>query len=126
MLIANFLSMKYSKEQVRELKNEFPCTTICMEGERGLFLIPNLEMPKGCKPKKVIALLDPEPLDGYKSTLYFEQMIDGGPDGLNWNKKSIRLVDKSWFAISWQTPSDFTLIEMVHSHLSAFQKVIKK
>lgn len=90
------------------------------EGEKSYFLLPDLDMPEGCIPKKLDALLCPFERDGYHTTLFFSQQITGCPVR-NWNRID-RILDRTWYAISWNFNSNRRLVQIIRSHLDAFRK----
>lgn len=111
--------MKFSEDQIDELKKIAPNLSIAEEGSYIYFLIHGLKMPNGCSPEVVDALLCPVARDGYESTLFFPCKITGCPNR-NWNRQNVRIVDKNWFAISWKVNPGLRLREMLLIHLSAF------
>lgn len=112
--------MQFENDEIAELKLIAPDLSIAQEGGYTFILITNLCMPEGCTPKFVNALLCPEPRDGYNSRLFLSEQISNRP-GLNWNG-NIRVLEKNWYAISWQTQSGHRLAEKLILHLKPFRK----
>ena len=83
-----------------------------------LNLIENLHLPDGCQPQIVDALLCPTPRDGYQSRLFFSVQITG--QARNWNG-NIRVLERNWFAISWQVPPGLRLYEILLVHLRSLR-----
>jgi hypothetical protein len=110
--------MTYSSiemEELRVLAGAVSCTT---EGGVTLFLLQPLQLPEGCTPPQVEALLCPSPRDGYDSRLYFAQLVQGRVQR-NWAEH--RLVDRNWWAFSWRTQPGLRLAQMVAIHLRGLQ-----
>lgn len=112
--------MNFDSDQIEELKQIAPSLSVAQEGGYSYILIEGLQMPKGCKPEVVDALLCPTPRDGYDSRLFFSAQIIDCPQR-NWNG-NIRVLGKNWFAISWRVPSGLRLYEILLIHLNAFRK----
>ncbi len=111
--------MDFPNEQIEELKKIYPGVQVAEEGGNTFFLLPKLELPNGCNPSKLDALFCPTRYNGYPSRLYFEQKFSGAP-ARNWNGNS-RILDRSWYAISWTINQDQRLVQMIRSHLDAFR-----
>nr|WP_221284643.1 hypothetical protein [Mucilaginibacter sp. SP1R1] len=79
----------------------------------------NLKLPANCKPALVDALLCPMLKEGYQSRLYFSEKPVGCNTTLNWNA-NVRILGRTWYGISWQTPAGLKLKEMLLVHLKAF------
>jgi len=112
--------MEFPTEQIEELKKIYPDVQMAEEAGFTYFFLPNLDLPEGCIPEKTDALFCPTPRDGYKSRLFFSEMISGCQNR-NWNGQA-RILDRTWFAISWNINPDQRLIQLVRSHLDAFRK----
>ena len=112
--------MEFSQDQIDELKRIAP--NLCITEERGIpyILIKELQLPAGCQPAVVDALLCPLPRDGYESRLFFSQQITEIPQR-NWNGK-IRMLDRNWIAISWKVQGGLRLVETLMIHLNALKK----
>lgn len=111
--------MDFEKDQIAELKLIAPDLSVAQEGGFTFIHITNLCMPEGCTPQVVNALLCPEPRDGYSSRLFLSEQISNR-SGLNWNG-NIRVLEKNWYAISWQTQPGHRLAEMLILHLKPFR-----
>lgn len=112
--------MIFPQEQIQELIGVYPDVFEAQEGGVVFFLLPNLNLPQGCSPKIVDALLCPTLRDGYNSKLYFSEKITTNK-ALNWNG-NVRILERNWLSISWQTKSGLRLIQMVSTHLDAFRQ----
>lgn len=113
--------MDFPQDQIEELKKVSSSVGIATEGGYTYILLEKLRLPEGCVPVEVDALLCPMPHTGYLSRLFFAEKINGGANG-NWNG-NIRVLDRNWFAISWQTNSqNISLIEKLMIHLKPFNK----
>lgn len=109
----------FPEEQIEELKALCPDVASCEEGGVQYFLLPNLRLPAGCSPQVVDALLCPTPRDGYECRLYFSSVVK---NGLNWNKRNIRIVDRPWSSFSWKTNQPgLRLAQMVTELLRALK-----
>lgn len=111
--------MLYSQDELDELKLIAPDLSIAQEGGYSYILIKNLQLPEGCRPNQVDALLCPRPHSGYESRLFFSEMITGCPMR-NWNSQ-IRVLEKNWCAISWRIQSKLRLAEILILHLKPFR-----
>lgn len=113
--------MDYPRDQIDEIKKLFGEVRSCDESGYTYFFIPNLPLPEGCIPEKVDVLLCPTSRgDGYSSRLFFAEKIESRKS-LNWNVNGIRIIERNWYAFSWQTPKNLRLAAMVAIHLRAFQ-----
>jgi len=110
--------MSFDKDQIREMEKSFPGFKHSEEGGFDYFYIPKLNLPNGCVPETVEALLCPQLRDGYNSRLFLSQQITGCPQR-NWNG-TYRILDRTWYAISWQTTPSSNLFQMLLIHLRAF------
>jgi len=111
--------MNFDEDEIAELKLISPNLSVAQEGGSQFILISALLLPSGCQPKSVDALLCPTFRDGYNSRLYFSDKITGSP-ARNWNGQ-LRLLERNWFAISWQVPGGLRLAEILLVHLNAFR-----
>lgn len=112
--------MNFDATQIEELKQIAPNLSEAQEGGYSFILIEGLQLPEGCVPIAIDALLCPKPREGYESRLFFSAQITGCPTR-NWNG-NIRVLGKNWFAISWKVPSGLRLSEILLVHLKAFRK----
>lgn len=116
--------MKFSDDQISELKRIAPDLCIAEEGGISYIKITNLKLPEYCIPNIVNVLLCPMVKDGYESSLFFPTIITGCPQRNpphNWNRKNVRILDENWFALSWKTNPGLRLVEMLQIHLSALR-----
>lgn len=109
------MTMSYPQSEIDELKVIAPNLSIAQEGGYSYLLIEKLQLPEGCQPNVVDALLCPTPHSQYQSRLFFSQKITGCPPR-NWNG-SLRVLGKNWSAISWQIPAGLRLAEILLLHL---------
>jgi hypothetical protein len=101
---------------VAELRRLCPGLLSTAEGERTLYLLPQLRLCDGCNPAIVDSLLCPFERDGYPFRLFFADKI-ATPKALNWNFDGNMILDRKWFAFSWKVPGKLRLIQMVSSIL---------
>jgi hypothetical protein len=101
--------------QFEELKQFYPNVKRATDGGVEFILLPELELPPGCKPEKADAVLCPVLRDGYASRIFYPQEIEGIP-AKNWNGK-LRICDRNWVAYSWKAESGLSLLQMVRYHL---------
>ena len=110
--------MNFPQDQIDELKKVTSSISITVEGGYTYLLLEKLKLPDGCTPTEVDALLCPTPHTGYLSRLFFAEKITN----INWTT-NIRVLERNWFAISWQTDSlNLQLLEQVMIHLKPFRK----
>jgi hypothetical protein len=108
--------MRTIEDQILEVKRFYPRAEIIPEGGINFVFIPELELPSGCIPRNVDALLCPVMRDGYNTRLFYAQMIEGIPTK-NWNG-ILRLCDRNWVSYSWKSTEGMELIQMIMYHLS--------
>jgi hypothetical protein len=93
------------------------CESVSQANESGVtfLLLKGLQLPAGCTPSTVDALLCPSSRDGYDSRLYFAQQIQtsGNP---NWTAQQ-RILDRNWAVFSWRTQPGLRPAQMVAVHL---------
>jgi hypothetical protein len=112
--------MKFSEEEIKELKSITPSVSYAPEGGYDYLLLEGLVLPTGCKPESVDALLCSVPRDGYQSRLFFSSQVTGCPSR-NWNG-NIRVLSRNWFAVSWKVLPGLKLAEMLMIHLNALRE----
>jgi hypothetical protein len=113
--------MNFPADQLDELRNLVPGVSVCQEGTVTYFLLPGLQLPAGCTPAQVDALLCPTPRDGYESRLFFSQRVTSTTTR-NWHVTNTRIVDRPWSAFSWKTNrTGLRLAQMVVEHLCALK-----
>jgi hypothetical protein len=83
-------------------------------------LLPQLRLPSGCTPAVLDALLCLSPRDGYPTRLYFAQQVTS-KSSLNWNAQNVAILQRSWFAYSWNYVATGRPIEVLAQHLKALQ-----
>jgi hypothetical protein len=83
-------------------------------------LLPQLRLPSGCSPAVVDALLCLSSRDNYPTRLFFAQLVTS-KNGLNWNSHNIAILQRSWFAYSWNHVATGRPIEVLAQHLKALQ-----
>ena len=83
-------------------------------------LLPQLRLPSGCTPAVVDALLCLSPRDNYPTRLFFAQQVTS-KNGLNWNSHNIAILQRGWFAYSWNHVATGRPIEVLAQHLKALQ-----
>lgn len=110
--------MAFPQEQVDELSRFSPGCKEWKEGDKIYFHLPNLQLPDGCEPSHVDALLCPTLRDGYNSRLFFAVQIKTAKT-LNWNALGVRILEHNWSAFSWRTIEGLRLAQMVSTHLGA-------
>ncbi len=113
--------MSFEQTQLDELKSYYPKIASTKDGEVEFILIEDLQLPDGCEPKVVKALLCPSSRDGYSSRLFLSAQINHKGPGQNWNAKGVSIANQNWWAVSWQTnQTGLSLLGMVTAHLQAF------
>lgn len=110
--------MEFPKDQIEELSRIYPNAQMAEEGGLTFFFLPDLQLP-GCTPEKIDALFCPMARDGYTSRLFFSEQIVGRTNR-NWNGNA-RILDRTWFAISWKISPNQRLVQMISSHLDALR-----
>ena len=112
--------MNFLEDEINELKRIAPDLSIAQDGGITYIRIDNLQLPDGCVPATVNALLCPQPREGYQSSLFYSSKITGCPIR-NWNRNNVRILGENWYAISWQVKPGLRLAEMLQIHLSALR-----
>jgi hypothetical protein len=111
--------MEFAEQDIQALKEIAPSLSVANEGGYSYILINKIKLPSNCKPLEIDALLCPMQKDGYQSRLYFAEKLSGCNIALNWNA-NVRILGRTWYGISWQTPEGLSLKEMLLVHLKAF------
>lgn len=110
----------FPSDQLEELKHI--CVSLSMAEEGGLtyIFLQELQLPAGCLPEKIDALLCPMPRDGYLSRLFFAEKIKfPNIENPNWNATGVRILERNWHAISWKVPKDdIRLAQILSDHLN--------
>jgi hypothetical protein len=106
------MAKSYKQEDFAELKNQF---SEAVEYEEGydFILLPKLILLQDVS---VDGLLCPQPREGYLSRLFFSKQLPL-KEVKPWGQ--FYIMDKSWYAVSWQPPTSLRLIQMVGNHLKA-------
>ena len=114
--------MALDQEQIDELKSCYPEIAAAEDGGTEFILIRNLKLPKGCDPQVVDALLCPTLRDNYTSRLFLSSKVKHSGPAQNWNAVNVVIVNRNWWAVSWNTNADnLRLLGMVTAHLQAFK-----
>lgn len=96
------------------------CTKLSRAVEGGLtyYLLAGLELPAGCTPSRVDALLCMGERDGYPTRLFLERQVQGASGiALNWNANGVRILERNWVAYSWKVPISERLNAVLDEHL---------
>ncbi len=112
--------MEFPPDQIEELKILADGVASAEEGGFAYLLLPSLQLPPGCSPEKVDALLCPVPRDGYPSRLFFAQQITSR-EQRNWNVTGVRILEGNWYAFSWIVPAGLRLAQLVGAHLKGLR-----
>ena len=105
-------------EQMEELKAICPDAREMSEAGLAYVYLPGLRLPEGSNPAQEDGLLCLQSREGYPTRLFLSQQIVG--KGNNWN--SFRVLDKTWFACSWNNVSSaLRPAEILAEHLRAFR-----
>lgn len=112
--------MCFQENEVDELFSLWPGEEHRDGGQR-YFLLPTLQLPHGCQPTALDALLCPHTRDGYPSRLYFQQVVQS-PTQRNWNTMNVSIIGRNWSAFSWKVePATTRLALIVRSFLRGLQ-----
>ena len=105
-------------EQMKELQSICSGAQEMSEGGLQYIFLPALRLPDGSNPQQVDGLLCLQLREGYPTRLFISQQVVG--KGNNWN--SFRILDRTWFACSWNNVSS-TLrgAQILAEHLRAFR-----
>lgn len=110
--------MEYPAEQIEELKAYCASLGSFREEERVFFRFEALSLPEGCSPSLLNAVLQPTEGNGYKSRLYYSEVVQTATPR-NWNLQK-RLNEENWHAFSWDfDPTGMTLAQILLEHLKA-------
>ena len=110
--------MRFSEEEVAELKRLCPDVSVVDEAGCSYLLLPGLNLPDGCTPTRTDAILCPVSRDGYASRLFFAEKVQAKA-ACNWNATAVRIAERNWHAYSWKTSENLRLAQMVAAHLRA-------
>ena len=114
-------SMEFPDEEIKELEKYCPAVRLVYEGGLIYFYIPALNLPDGCVPKIVEAMLCPVQRDGYTSRLFLSEMVKT-PFPRNWNANGVRIVERQWYAFSYNNIQKMTLLQMLGAHLRGLKE----
>lgn len=112
--------MEFPEDQINELKRISPSLSLAQDGGITYIKIDNLQLPDGCVPNVVNALLCPSTKDGYESSLFYSAKVTSCQTR-NWNRDGVRILGENWFAISWRVQAGLRLAEMLQIHLNALR-----
>lgn len=103
-------------EEFARLKTMHDLAVLLKEGSKPVALLPAFTFTAGGRAETMDLLLVPFTHSGYVTRLFFERKIDGR--GSNWG--SHRVVDRNWWAPSWNhVPSTLPWPAMLCAHLGA-------
>jgi hypothetical protein len=109
-----------SEAELRELDQLCNDPKGFTEFDRNYVLLPQLRLPDGCTPAVVDALLCLSARDGYPTRLFYAQQIMSSK-ALNWNAQNVPILQRNWFAYSWNYVASGRPIEVLAQHLKALQ-----
>jgi hypothetical protein len=112
--------MEFAPDQIEELKTLADGVSVGEEGGFAYLLLPSLQLPAGCSPGKVNALLCPMSRDGYPSRLFFASRVTTA-EQRNWNANGIRILERIWYTFSWTVPTGLRLAQLVAAHLKGLR-----
>jgi hypothetical protein len=113
--------MKFPEEQIKELRLICPGLKEFAESGNTYFYLPDLQLPMGCNPERIDALLCPTSAHGYKSRLFFAHQFSA-QQSRNWSTLNQRILERNWSAISWDYPqTNLRLAEILLVQLGAFK-----
>ena len=85
--------MEILDDQVEELKLICPGARLVTEGGVSYVYLPDLQLPTGCSPERLDALLCPTNAHGYPSRLFFAQSF-ASPASRNWTPGSTFILQR--------------------------------
>jgi len=110
----------FPSDEIKEIKTAFAGLSVASEGGTDFILISKLQLPDGCDPAVVDALLCPSARDGYPSRLFFSAQVKHQGLGQNWNSDQM-ILGRRCFAVSWRVDQSATrLLAILAAHLEAF------
>jgi len=112
--------MAVDQNQIRELKRYYPNLSAVDDGGMEFIFISPLILPPGCEPASVDGFLCPARRDNYVSRLFLSVKVSHKGPGQHWNANGVVIAGRQWWAVSWQTKENLTLLGMVLAHLEAF------
>lgn len=112
---------QFPEEQVQALKAYSMALSYFEDGGHPFFRMDSIELPEGCSPASVNAVLQPREGDGYRSRVFFSQQVQSRYPR-NWNTQK-RMNEENWYAFSWNfDPSSMTLEQIFLEHLKGFTR----
>jgi hypothetical protein len=103
-------------KEFANLKAMHADAVLLKEGGQPVVLLQGFGFTAGDQPFKMDLLLVPFAHSGYITRLFFERKIDGR--AANW--KELRVVERNWWAPSWNhVPASMRWIQMLSAHLRA-------
>jgi hypothetical protein len=109
-----------TEDCLEELRSLCPAAKQAVEAGVDFVLLPALQLPDGCNPNRVDALLCLGARDGYDNRLFLSQQVSS-PTPRNWNGQNVRILERNWFAFSWKVPSSPRPIATLLAHLQALR-----
>ena len=108
--------MSDSGNEFVRLKTMHGLAVLLKEGGKPVALLPAFNFIAAGRTETMDLLLVPFEHSGYVTRLFFERKIDGR--GNNWS--SHRVVDRNWWAPSWNhVPANLSWLTMLCAHLRA-------
>jgi hypothetical protein len=107
-------------EDIARLKRT--CDRLSTASEAGCvyYLLEGLQLPQGCSPSKLDALLCIGARDGYQTRLYLSERVETAAKiKLNWNANGVRIMERNWCAFSWNVPAALGPASVLDEHLKA-------
>jgi hypothetical protein len=105
-------------EQMEELRAICPDAREMSEAGLPYVHLPGLRLPEHSNPPQADGLLSLQGREGYPTRLFVSRQVIG--KGNNWN--TFRILDKTWFACSWNNvSSSLRPAEILAEHLRAFR-----
>ena len=103
-------------KQFASLQAMHKAAVLLKEGGQPVALLPTFGFTAGDQAHRMDLLLVPFAHSGYITRLFFERRIEGR--GANW--KEIRVVERNWWAPSWNhVPASMPWTQMLSAHLRA-------
>ena len=107
-----------SQEALEEIQQVCPNTREMVEAGLSYLYLPGLQLPKGCVPQVVDALLSLQARDGYLTRLFLSARVSSKVQ--NWSRHHI--LDREWHTWSWNgVNANLRPIEILIGHLSALR-----
>lgn len=104
-----------TEADMTELRSLCPDAKQAQEGGLRYVLLPSLKLPA---PAEIDCLLCVDPRDGYAGRLFFSQVI-ATREPRNWHMQNVRILERNWFAFSWQIPANLRPMEILLTVLRA-------